>query len=72
MNNQIFQRPARLMNSLDMVKHIETMLQMAPRMHINGRTVVLIPVENAESWIAFLGTLASAAEKKEKGKKKDG
>lgn len=60
-----FKPPTRMLNSIDMVKNMETKLQTLPRFHMNGTTVVLVPVEQAEAWIAFLGQLATATEKRQ-------
>ena len=59
--------PTRMLNSLDMMKHMEMKLRTASRMHMSGMTVVLIPAENVEAWIEFLNKTIMATEaRKEK------
>lgn len=64
--------PTRLLDSLGMIKSMETLLLTAPRMHISGTKVVLIPAENADAWITFLGRLATATEARQTKEKKNG
>jgi hypothetical protein len=62
--------PTRMLNSLDMVKSMEAKLMTLPRIHFNGARVVLVPAEQADAWIAFLGQIATATEKREQKKEK--
>lgn len=59
--------PTILLNSLDMLKSMEKTLRTARRMHLVGQTIVLVPAENAEAWLEFLGKIIMATEAR-KGK----